>query len=473
MVPYRVRWSRFPLVAVAISVSAANAHGAGVSQWTFIGPPSRPSIVAVGSDPASPNSIFVATERDGVLRTDDGGTSWTQMNAGLPSSSLRALLSIRLQPPSPSGCPPPCYGPLVLLAGTSDAGVFRWDGSSWTAANNGLMDIHVTSFAVGPSGPVFVGTGGGVFRSVDFGATWTETNNGLTAPSVASLALLAGSSALTLYAATSNGVFKSPDGGATWLPSLGASFGPPSTMVFRTSVVAAGVGAVWVIGASDCTICGIPPFPPGLFKSVDDGQTWSRVQPNGDPLSIGFDETAPPTILVSVFNSLGISPQQSIDGGVTWVPATSGIEGHRVAAFGLVWGRPSTVLAGTDAGVYRSGYSPGSVSCVPDGATLCFGDGRFSVRVLWGALARRQSGTGIARMITTVTGAFWFFDPANLELAVKVLDARSINGKFWVFYGSLTNVEFKLTVTDTLTGAMRTYFNSQGQMAGVADTEAF
>ena len=80
---------------------------------------------------------------------------------------------------------------------------------------------------------------------------------------------------------------------------------------------------------------------------------------------------------------------------------------------------------------------------------------------------------GLARAITTATGAFWFFDPTNLELVVKVLDGRSVNGKFWVFYGSLTNVEFTLTVTDTLTGAVKTYFNPQGQLGGVADTGAF
>jgi hypothetical protein len=59
------------------------------------------------------------------------------------------------------------------------------------------------------------------------------------------------------------------------------------------------------------------------------------------------------------------------------------------------------------------------------------------------------------------------------DAVVKALDGRSINGKSWVFYGSLTNVEFTLTVTDTLTGAVRTYFNPQGQLASVADTSAF
>ena len=190
-------------------------------------------------------------------------------------------------------------------------------------------------------------------------------------------------------------------------------------------------------------------------------------------MSIGFDPTPPETVFVGLFYSVSATAlQQSLDGGLTWLPAGSGIAGHRIAAFGVIAGRLSTVLAGTEAGVYRSGYPPGSVNCVFDPITLCLGDGRFRARVVWGT-SIIPSTFGLARAITTATGAFWFFDPTNLELVVKVLDGRSVNGKFWVFYGSLTNVEFTLTVTDTLTGAVKTYFNPQGQLGGVADTGAF
>ena len=67
----------------------------------------------------------------------------------------------------------------------------------------------------------------------------------------------------------------------------------------------------------------------------------------------------------------------------------------------------------------------------------------------------------------------WFFQPSNVELVVKVLDGRAVNGRFWVFYGALSNVEYTITVTDTVTGAVKTYFNPQGNLASVADTEAF
>ena len=61
----------------------------------------------------------------------------------------------------------------------------------------------------------------------------------------------------------------------------------------------------------------------------------------------------------------------------------------------------------------------------------------------------------------------------NLELMVKVLDGRAFNGRFWVFYGSLTNVAFDLRVTDSETGLERVFSNAAGSFASVGNTEAF
>jgi len=75
--------------------------------------------------------------------------------------------------------------------------------------------------------------------------------------------------------------------------------------------------------------------------------------------------------------------------------------------------------------------------------------------------------------LTGDTGYFWFFDDANVELVLKVLDGRGVNHHFWVFYGALSNVEYEITVTDTSTGEVRTYSNPAGEFGSVGDTEAF
>lgn len=113
------------------------------------------------------------------------------------------------------------------------------------------------------------------------------------------------------------------------------------------------------------------------------------------------------------------------------------------------------------------------LTCDEDMDTLCLLDGRFQAEVEWTDF-QDQSGSGrVSDVRTAKTGVFYFFDPENLEITVKALDGRGHNGRFWIFYGSLTNVEFELTVTDTTTGLTKVYENPSGNFASVGDTTAF
>lgn len=109
------------------------------------------------------------------------------------------------------------------------------------------------------------------------------------------------------------------------------------------------------------------------------------------------------------------------------------------------------------------------------GNSLFLNDGRFEVTVDW-ENDQGQSGQGVPSPLTDETGYFYFFNPENVELVVKVLNACNLDGfhKYWVFAAGLTNVEVTLTVTDTQTGAVRTYMNPQGQaFLPIQDTSAF
>jgi hypothetical protein len=119
------------------------------------------------------------------------------------------------------------------------------------------------------------------------------------------------------------------------------------------------------------------------------------------------------------------------------------------------------------------GHRLGDPRCVAGSEVLCLGGGRFEARVDWKNPFTGQTGTGKALPLTGDTGSFWFFDAANLELMIKVLDGGAVNGHFWVFYGSLSNVEYTVTVTDTETGAAKTYHNAPFEFASRADVEAF
>ncbi len=115
--------------------------------------------------------------------------------------------------------------------------------------------------------------------------------------------------------------------------------------------------------------------------------------------------------------------------------------------------------------------APPAGSCTT-ATSLCLQGPRFHVSVAW-ATNDGRTGSGQAISLTDDTGYFWFFDSGNVELVVKVLDGRSVNGHYWVFYGALSNVRYTITVEDTLGGTQRVYQNPQGTMASFADTSAF
>jgi hypothetical protein len=88
--------------------------------------------------------------------------------------------------------------------------------------------------------------------------------------------------------------------------------------------------------------------------------------------------------------------------------------------------------------------------------------------------AAGQTGAGHAIALTGDTGYFWFFNAANVEMVVKVLDACALGGHHWVFAGGLTDVRVVWTVRDTQTNTTRTYTNPRGTaFRPVQDTAAF
>ncbi len=115
----------------------------------------------------------------------------------------------------------------------------------------------------------------------------------------------------------------------------------------------------------------------------------------------------------------------------------------------------------------------GSEPCTPGPETLCLNGGRFRVTVSWQSYTDGSKGPGQAVGLTADAGYFWFLDDANLELFVKVLDGRAVNGSYWVLFGALSDMEYAVTVTDTATGAVRTYHNPAHHQASTADVNAF
>ena len=110
-------------------------------------------------------------------------------------------------------------------------------------------------------------------------------------------------------------------------------------------------------------------------------------------------------------------------------------------------------------------------NCTADNTTLCLNQGRFKVQVTFQTATATGPGTAVS--MTGDTGTFWFFTSNNLELMVKVVDGRAVNGKFWFFAGALSDVAYTITVTDLTTTTVKTYVATQGHQAALNDTSAF
>jgi hypothetical protein len=113
-------------------------------------------------------------------------------------------------------------------------------------------------------------------------------------------------------------------------------------------------------------------------------------------------------------------------------------------------------------------------TCVGDANSLCLAGYRFRVEATFQQTPEGPSAPATAVPLTNDTGYFWFFDPTNIELVTKVLTGCGVNNEYWVFAGGLTDVGIEMKVTDTVTGAVKTYSNAFGTpFQPIQDSSAF
>jgi DNA-binding beta-propeller fold protein YncE len=124
-------------------------------------------------------------------------------------------------------------------------------------------------------------------------------------------------------------------------------------------------------------------------------------------------------------------------------------------------------------GYQPGGMFPNALPCTPSPTAACLGN-RFKVEVSYDATPANGSGLGSVVLESAESVKFTFFDPSNIEMILKILDACADGNKWWVFAGGLTNVGVTITVTDTTTNAVKHYSSTKGQLFQTfADTSAF
>jgi photosystem II stability/assembly factor-like uncharacterized protein len=234
--------------------------GSGASSTEIYAYPNGPSLQFLRVDPTDPLHLWGGVPGeidDSVVQSRDGGATWNPLVASVPACGS---FDLQFAPSSPStlylaGASPVgalCREPLSAVLRSTDG------GATWTEADGGLTGGTVTRLAIDPHDPglLYAGTGGGedpasqgsgVWKSADGGISWTPTGNELTGTIAA---LTVSPNGVVWAAGEGEGVFRSGDGGASW---QGRGAGLQGLYIYRLAidpadprrVYAATSGGIW------------------------------------------------------------------------------------------------------------------------------------------------------------------------------------------------------------------------------------
>jgi len=174
----------------------------GGGQWRRLTVPRNPDglcvmgfptrMIRLAIDPTNPDELYAGVEVGGLVRSLDGGTTWTDCNAPLLELATQERYTQK-------------HGP--------------------RRASEGMMDTHALAISAAQPGTVFLANRLGVFRSDDKGASWSDMDIGRFSPlTYARDVKVFPHDAHTLLGAFSiaavsdaGSLYRSPDLGATWM----------------------------------------------------------------------------------------------------------------------------------------------------------------------------------------------------------------------------------------------------------------
>jgi PKD repeat protein len=302
---------------LAIDASAPNTYWAGTpggglwkstnSGVTWV--PKTDNFVSLGIgwiliDPSNANIMYVSTGdpdgggtySTGVLKSMDGGTTWTQTSLNFTTDQYKQINQLRFLPGNSS----------VILAATTD-GIYRTTngGTSWTLVKNNIRAFDIEFHPTTPS-IVYAATNGAFIKSTDSGVTWTDMTSGIVTNGQRTAIEVTANAPDNVYCLTTESqdykaLFKSTNKGVSFTnTNVTVSIGAQAwwDLVFKVSPTNQNtiyIGGVW------------------MNRSDDGGATWNNSiyihADNHNMYFIGSD--------LFICNDGGL--YRSSDNGVNWV----------------------------------------------------------------------------------------------------------------------------------------------------------
>jgi photosystem II stability/assembly factor-like uncharacterized protein len=413
-----------------------------------LGGANRGKINALAVDPSNPATVYAGTDR-GLLKTGDGGTTWTiafgAPSVGNPSAFERTVLSLAIDPGNPS----------AVYAGTLSGGVYKsLDGAgTWQETNSGIINTpevvpypvswwpvnsgatnaaplaHIWSLAIDPnhSSTVYAGSGGaGPLKTTDGGQSWTLIRSGFTAVDARSMTIHPAKSA-TIYAGTFS-AWTLIRSGFTAVDARPMTIHPAKFATIYTGTFGAGIfkstdaGRNWVNSNSNLTgAYSLVPGPGqtvyatelccGLVKTTDGGKSWERdwAFTAADPLALAIDPSNPSVLYAGDAGPNRFGLIKSTDGGKTWTCQVgpcpnSSWTGGIVLSLAIDPFNPSTLFIGAETGVFKTTDGGQTVTLASSGLSSRL---VFSLAIDPSDSAVVYAGTSRGVFKTTNSGQSW------------------------------------------------------------------
>lgn len=255
--------------------------------WTSVGPTNIAGRVrGVAIDPTNPAIIYSGSVSGGVWKSTNGGSTW------IPTSDFAdniAISSIAIDPTNPNIIYAGTGEGFFNYDAVRGAGVLKSidGGSSWTM---------LTSFSGGSSFPYFINdlkirpdntnilfaaSNSGLFRTTNAGASWSMIKEGQSTPRTTQI-VLDPNDPSTMYVAFGNfrrdGIYKSTDGGGTFSKLSGGGFPVAGYHRIALAIAPSNSQVIYACLTDSATYQAY-----GIFKSVNGGGSWSRLTTPNDP----------------------------------------------------------------------------------------------------------------------------------------------------------------------------------------------